>query len=132
MSAAVDGPRLVVLPGTTALADALAAMATAGVGVAVVAGPEGDAAATVTDGELRSATLAGAGPQVAVADVPHGEVPWVGPDDDDRDLAHLLERHHLDAVPVVAAGRPTGVRRSSSETHSMSRRVWSICTTASG
>ena len=110
MRAAGDGARPVVLAGTTALADALSAMAAAGIGVAVVAGPDGEAIATVTDGELRAATLAGAGPGVAVADVPHGEVPWVGPDDDDRDVAALLERHHVDAVPVVADGRPAGVR----------------------
>jgi hypothetical protein len=77
-----------------------------------VAGEDGTAAGTVTDAELRSAALTGATAAVPLADLPRGEAVWVGPDDDDRAVAALLERHHLDAVPVVDRGRPVGVRRA--------------------
>ena len=95
------------------IADALAAMADAGVGVAVVRGPGGaPAAGTVTDAQLRSAVLAGADHGSTVAQIPLGEPLWVAPGDPDATVAERLERHHLTALPVVEGGRLVGARHA--------------------
>lgn len=94
------------------LVAALAAMAAAGTGVAVVRGPGGLATGTVTDGELRAAVLTGTDHEAPVADVVGGEPLWVRPGATDAAVAELLTRHHLDAVPVLDGDRVVGVRRA--------------------
>lgn len=104
MTAAVE------VDGGLPLEEALAVMAAAGSGVAVVRGAGGVAEGTVTDGGLRAAVLAGLDPEAPVDDVDLGEPLWVGPSAPDDEVADLLTRHHLSAVPVVDGDRVIGSR----------------------
>jgi dTDP-glucose pyrophosphorylase len=103
-------------PGT-GLAAALAALAAGRCAVAVVRGPDGALLGTVADGDLRAAALAGADHDAPVAGLVSPTPLWCSAATTDDQVAGLLARHHLDAVPVVDGDRVVGVRRASEVGH---------------
>lgn len=98
------------LDAGTTLVTALAALGAARAAVAVVRGPQGRLIGTVSDGDLRAAALAGTGHDAPVDGLVAPTPLWCAPGTADDEVAELLARHHVDALPVVDGDRLVGVR----------------------
>jgi dTDP-4-amino-4,6-dideoxygalactose transaminase len=91
---------------TASLREGLARLDATARGILLVCEPDGALLRTVTDGDLRRATLAGLAPETALAALP-GQAPLTaGLDASMRDLLELMDAKRIDHVPIVdAAGR---------------------------
>ncbi|HSV84228.1 MAG TPA: DegT/DnrJ/EryC1/StrS family aminotransferase [Ramlibacter sp.] len=103
------------------LHDALATLNRSGRGVLLVLEADGRLRRTVTDGDLRRATLNQLPPATTVGALPQ-QPPWTIVEDDDLAAAvALMDRHEIDHVPVLdTGGRPVDIvlRRE------LSQRIW--------
>jgi len=103
------------------LLDALATLNRSGRGVLLVLEADGRLRRTVTDGDLRRATLNRLPPATTVGALPQ-QPPWTIVEDDDLPAAvALMDRHEIDHVPVLdTGGRPVDIvlRRE------LSQRIW--------
>ncbi|OZB62382.1 MAG: aminotransferase [Thiomonas sp. 13-66-29] len=96
---------LCIAPGAS-LREALARLDATAQGVLLVADPAGRLLRTLTDGDLRRATLAGVDAQAALASLPAQPPICADLHASMRDVLDLMDRHRIDHVPVVdAAGR---------------------------
>ncbi len=112
---------LCVTPGSTVL-EALARLDATGQGaLAVVEAGTGRLLRMVTDGDLRRATLAGLGPQTALAQLPSRAPVCAAPADPPARLLQVMNEHLIDHLPVVDAhGRlvDLALRRE------LNQRIW--------